>query len=166
MILTSCMWAPPFAAASVRPLTPPPAAEPVRPFLSLEAAERGAAACLALAERQGLRIAIAIRDRGGNLVLFKRMDDVFDKQLELALLKAETAAGTPLSTRDLGARLKQVDSALAGIDEVNGITVIEGGEPIQNAAGYSLGGVGVSGASPSQDGEFARAAIAAITGIR
>ena len=158
----SLCLATPSAADPASMAVPLSATPPIRPFLSLEAAERGAKACLDLAGRQGLRVAIAIRDRGGNLVLFKRMDDVFVKQLELALLKAETGATTPLSTRDLGKIVKQPDSALAGIEEVPGIIVVEGGEPIKNAAGYSLGGVGVSGASPSQDGECARAAVAAI----
>ncbi len=136
-------------------------AEEQRPYLSLDVARTGAAACEAYAQQNDLRVAISIKDRAGRLVYFLRMDDVYQKQVELAGTKAETAATTPFSTKRLG----QVTSAggpLSGLVHQPGLTSVEGGEPIKTKAGYSIGGVGVSGASPAQDGECARLAVKAM----
>lgn len=142
-------------------LTPYASAQESRPYLTLDAAKTGAAACEAYASENSLRVAISIKDRGGRLIHFMRMDDVYQKQVEFAGIKAETAATTPLSTERLG-EVAQPGSALAGLVYVPGLNGIEGGEPITLKTGYNIGGVGVSGASPAQDGECARAAVAAI----
>ena len=136
-------------------------APPVRPYLSLESARAGAEACLNYAKDNDLRIAIAILDRGGRDVLSLRMDDVFQKQIEFASIKAETASTTPLSTKRLG-EVSGVGTPLEGLVQVPGLNRVEGGEPIKLPNGYAIGGVGVSGASPAQDGECARAAVATI----
>lgn len=133
-----------------------------RPYLTLAAAEAGAAACLEMATENDWRVAIAIRDSGGHLVLFHRMDDVFVKQAEFAMLKAESAATTPLSTREMAQRVFAPGSPLRGLENLPGVTTVEGGEPVRTASGFAAGGVGVSGTSPEGDGVCARAAAAAI----
>ncbi len=135
---------------------------PMRPFLSVEAVDIGVRACFEYAEKKGLRIALAVADSGGDLVYFRRMDDVYLRQGDLAQLKAESAATTPLSTKELGDRLAQDRSPLRGIEHLPGLTTVEGGEPIRVDAKRSVGGVGVSGAAPHEDGECARAAALAI----
>ena len=134
----------------------------MRPFLSQTAAEAGARACFALAESEGWRVAVAVADRGGELVYFSRMDDVFTRQQAFARLKAESAATTPVSTRQLGEAAYGEGSALRGVELIGGVTVVEGGVPVAAPSGYAVGGVGVSGASPAQDGRCATAAADAI----
>lgn len=136
-------------------------AEEARPYLTLDAAKAGAAACEAYAKGNNLRVAISIKDRAGRLVYFQRMDDVFQKQVEFAGIKAETAATTPLSTKRL-AEVSSGESPLAGLVYIPGLTSVEGGEPITVKDNYNIGGIGVSGASPAQDGECARSAAAII----
>jgi glc operon protein GlcG len=136
-------------------------AQTARPFLTLSAAKAGAAACEAYAVQNNLRMAISIKDRGGNQVYFLRMDDVYQKQVEIADIKAEAASTSPLSTARIG-QLAQPGTALAGLVHIPGLSSIEGGEPITIKTEYSIGGVGVSGASPTQDGNCAKAAVAAI----
>ena len=137
-------------------------AEPTRPFLTLDAAAAGAASCLTLAQEKGWRVAVGIVDRGGNLVHFARMDDTFVRQGEYAVLKAESASGTPVSTRKFGELVYGEGSPLRGLELIEGVTTVEGGEPIKTVSGYTVGAVGVSGAKPNQDGECARAAAAEI----
>jgi len=141
--------------------TPVEAETPVRPYLSLDAARAGAEACFDFARDIDIRIAISIKDRSGRDVLLLRMDDVYQKQIEFAQIKAETASTTPLSTRQIGT-VAVSGSALAGLVHVDGITTVEGGLPIKDSDGYSYGGVGVSGAAPAEDGQCAKRAVEAI----
>lgn len=135
---------------------------PTRPYLPLELAETAVRACRTLAEARGWNVAIAIRDAGGELLAFARMDGARAMPVEISMLKAQTAATTGRSTLDLR-RIALVDSDPPhGIERLPGIVVIEGGEPIFTSSRALVGGIGVSGAAPAQDGECARAAIAAI----
>lgn len=136
-------------------------AKDTRPYLTLEAAKNGAAECERFAKENDLSLAISIKDRGGRTVYFQRMDDVYQKQAEFAGIKAETASTTPISTKRLGEVTTQ-GSPLAGLVYVPGLNGVEGGEPIKLENGYSIGGVGVSGASPAQDGVCARLVTEAI----
>lgn len=101
----------------------------MRPFLPLDAAQASAEACIAYASNNGLRVATAIKDRGGRDVLLLRVDDLFQKQIEFAGIKAETASTTPLSTKRLG-EVSVSGSALEGLVYVPGLTSIESGYSI------------------------------------
>lgn len=130
---------------------------PSRPYLTLEAAIVGVQSCLKYAKDNDLRVAISVKDRGGETILFMRMNDVYTKQMELAETKALTAAGTPVSTARMSDITKS-GSAVEGLIQLPGITRVEGGEPIRLESGYHIGGIGVSGAKPKQDGDCARIA--------
>lgn len=135
---------------------------PTRPYLPLEVAETAVRACRTLAETRGWNVAIAVRDAGGELLAFARMDGARAMPVEISMLKAQTAATTGRSTLDLK-RIALIESDPPhGIERLPGIVVIEGGEPIFTSGRALVGGIGVSGATPPQDGECARAAIAAI----
>tara|TARA_R110002124_G_scaffold81700_5_gene215155 strand:+ start:807 stop:1310 length:504 start_codon:yes stop_codon:yes gene_type:complete len=129
-----------------------------RPFLTLSSAQAGIEACIAFANENELKFAISVKDRGGRLVAFARMDDVYQKQIELSHTKAETAATTPLSTKQIAATATNKPS-YAGLVHVEGLTTVEGGIPIRLGSGYSIGGIGVSGSSPELDGECALLAV-------
>lgn len=141
---------------------PASAQEATRPYLTQLAAEAGAQACLSLAREEGWRVAVAVTDRGGELVHFTRMNDVFTRQQAFARLKAESAATTPVSTKALAGAVYVDGSPLRGIELIEGVATVEGGVPIALEGGYSVGGVGVSGTSPAEDGQCARAASEAI----
>lgn len=90
------------------------------------------------------------------------MDGARIKPIDVAMLKASTAATTGRSTPDLRRLVIAEGEQPHGIEHVPGITIVEGGEPIVTKSGVLIGGIGVSGARPTEDGECARAAIAAI----
>jgi len=131
-----------------------------RPVLDCSLAQRLVAAAEAEAALMGHPIATAIVDNGGVLKAFSRMDEAPMLTVQICQDKAYTAAGFGLTTgqwRDMIAG----DSALAaaataGIDR---LVAIGGGEPIL-IDGVVVGGIGVSGGTPSQDAEVAAAAVA------
>ncbi|MFC4699012.1 heme-binding protein [Glaciecola siphonariae] len=133
-----------------------------RDFLSLEAAQAGIADCILYAQQNNLKFAIAVLDRGGNTVAFARMDDVYQKQAELAVIKAETASTTPLSTKQIKDAVSN-NPSYRGLAFVPGVSTVEGGVPIRLTSGYSVGGVGVSGSTPELDGVCATRAASAIS---
>lgn len=150
------------AAAPVAANEQPHPPVPTRPYLSLDLAQEAVRACRSMAESSGWNVAIAIRDAGGELLAFARIDQARAMPVEISMLKAYTAATTGRSTLDLR-RIALIDSDPPhGIERLPGIVVIEGGEPIFTSDRALVGGIGVSGATPAQDGECARAAIAAI----
>jgi glc operon protein GlcG len=130
-----------------------------RPFLTLEVAKKMAAACEARAKEEGWKMNIAILDSGGNLKHFSRMDDSFLKSIDIAMIKAETSAGFPFSTKQVG---EIAATRVPGIAHIPGIATFEGGLPIMTADGKHIGSIGVSGATAEQDGICAQAALDAV----
>ena len=130
-----------------------------RPYLTLDVAQKMAAACEARAKQEGWKMNIAILDSGGNLKHFSRMDDSFLKSIDIAMIKAETSAGFPFSTKQVG---EIAATRVPGIAHVPGIATFEGGLPIMTADGKHIGSIGVSGASAEQDGICAQAALDAV----
>lgn len=130
-----------------------------RPFLTLEVAKKMAEACEARARQEGWKMNIAILDSGGNLKHFSRMDDSFLKSIDIALIKAETSAGFPFSTKTVG---EIAATRVPGIAHIPGIATFEGGLPIMTADGKHVGSIGVSGATAEQDGICAQAALDAV----
>jgi uncharacterized protein GlcG (DUF336 family) len=102
---------------------------------------------------------IAIMDAGGNLIYFQRMDRAFLKSIEIAILKAETSAGFPFSTKVVE---EIAATRVPGIAHVPGVAAFEGGLPVMTASGEHIGSIGVSGAPASDDGICAQAGIDAI----
>jgi glc operon protein GlcG len=131
----------------------------MRPILTLEVAQKMSAACVEKARQEGWKMNIAILDAGGNLKHFQRMDDAFLKSIDIAMIKAETSAGFPFST-------KMVEEIAAtrvpGLAHIPGIATFEGGLPIKTAGGVHIGSIGVSGATAQQDGVCAQAALDAV----
>ena len=115
-----------------------------------DAAERAARA-------QGFAIVISIVDNHGNLKYFHRMDGTSSGSIQVAQLKAETSARFPLWTRSLGERSTALPANPYA--SLPGFTLLEGGLPIMDANGRHIGGIGISGATPELDAQFARAAL-------
>lgn len=108
---------------------------------------------------------IAIVDDGGNLKLFRRMDNSFLISISVATLKAGTSAGLPFPTRLVGELAYGKDGnpgTLPGIAEIPGVAAFPGGLPIITSDGQHIGGVGVSGATGDQDEECSQAGLDAV----
>ncbi len=130
-------------------------AQQMRPILDHAAAEAIGDHCLASAREAGVRIAIAIYDHGGVMVMFDRMDGASTGAVDAAHWKGRSAAIWQFST---------VDTA-SWDPTVPNLARVEGGVTIFNENGFALGGVGVSGASSTFDAACAAEAIRA-AGLR
>ncbi len=111
---------------------------------------------------------IAIVDDGGNLKLFRRMDNSFLISIDIALLKAGTSSGLPFSSRLVGEIAYGKDGQpgrVPGLAEVPGLAAFPGGLPIITSDGQHIGGIGVSGATGDQDEECAQAGLDAVKGM-
>ncbi|SRR5258706_3609352 len=128
--------------------------------ISLEQAEKVMTAAMQEASKNNWTMAIAIVDAGGNLVLFKKMDNTQIGSIEVAKAKAITANNFKRPT-------KVLEDAIAGggiglrILSLPGVTPLEGGELIM-LNGKIIGAIGVSGAQSTQDGQVARAGTSVV----
>ena len=131
--------------------------------VSLIQAEQVIAAAKAKAAEIDVPMTIAIVDSGGNLVALSRMDNALLASLDIAIGKAYTAVAMKMSTGDL-TDLVQPGQILYHLEIANQprtLVTFAGGLPL-SIDGNVIGGVGVSGGAPSQDGEVASAAQVAL----
>lgn len=127
-------------------------------MLTLEAAKRLAAAAEAEAARHGWRVAIALVDPTGGLVLFHCIDGTQAASQEIAVAKARTAARLKRATKVLEDGIAGGRTALV---TVPGALALEGGVPIL-VDGQVIGAIGISGMTSAEDGVIAAAALAAL----
>ena len=147
--------------AAEKPSVPPPAPPPPIPHglpITLDVAKRVAAAAEAEARKQGWPMAIAVAEPTGALVYFLKMDDVQYASIELAAVKAKTAAiyrrPTKMFTEALGNRHMMFLT-------FPGLCAAPGGLPLV-AEGKLIGAIGVSGGAGHQDEVVAQAGVAAL----
>lgn len=133
---------------------PIPYGEPIK----LESALRLVAAAEAEAKKHNWPVAIAIVDNAGHLVAFHRLDNTQLGSIEVALGKAKTSVLFRRPTKSFEDTLAQGGSGLRVLR--SSATPVEGGLPILQD-GKIIGGIGVSGVRPNQDGEVATAAVKA-----
>ena len=134
-------------------------AQDARPTITGATARKMADACEARSRTEGWKMIIAVVDEGGNLKYFRRMDGAFLGSIQIAQLKANTAAAFPVSTKQLS---EIAEKQVPGLVHVPGFLMIEGGLPVMNSKGQQIGAIGVSGASAEQDGLCAQAAVDAV----
>ncbi|MFT6287257.1 MAG: hypothetical protein ACJA09_002011 [Alcanivorax sp.] len=121
--------------------------------------------CEAYAQEHSLApLAMAVYDRAGNLTLFINQDNAMQATTGFAMAKARTAAVSGVATGALGDLDYENHERPIGIANMPGLTVAQGGLPISTEDGEHLGGVGVSGASSTEDEACSRAAIDAVKG--
>lgn len=136
---------------------------PTRPVLPLELAQRMVDACVELAREEGWPIAVAVKDTGGHLLAFARLENASTATVDGAMSKAATSAATPVPTRALA------DFAFSGeggtptaVAFLPNVALFAGGLPVQSGDGQALGAIGVSGVTPDQDERCAQTGIDAI----
>ena len=127
-----------------------------------EAAAAAVAASARWAEDAGIKVNIAVVDSGGNLGAFLRMPGAFLHSIEIAVVKAYTAAGfgppTAAWTEALATHSPAVRS---GVPLRPRMVCFGGGLPLRHEDRL-IGGIGVSGGSEQEDETCARAGLAAI----
>ena len=153
------------AAATLAILASEASANDTRPMMTLEIAKMAVDACEQFqAETDLPALNIAVVDRGADLVLFRRQDDAFLGSGQIAIDKAISSVNIPYPTRTIGEIVYGKDggpAAVPGLAHSN-VMAFAGGLPVRTAAGVLVVAVGVSGASPDQDEDCARAALDAI----
>lgn len=110
----------------------------------------------AKAVSMGIKAVVAISGRAGHPVLIECMDDSYIASYDVAVQKAFTVVALKMSTSTLKP-LAQPGGSLYGIQFTNGgkIVIFGGGEPLINANGEIIGGLGISGGSEAQDSALA-----------
>jgi glc operon protein GlcG len=136
-----------------------PAAElPTKKILTLDAAKQVVAAAEAEAKRRGATVVIAVVDDGGHLLLMERLDDTQVASVEVGIGKARTAAIFRRPSKEFE---DQVRNGRVAALALPGATPLQGGIPIV-VDGRVLGAIGVSGNTPQEDEDIAKAGAAAI----
>jgi glc operon protein GlcG len=115
------------------------------------------AACVAEAEKNGWKIAVAIVDDAGLLLGFERMDGAVPIAATVAPGKAQCSALTRQPSRFWEERIKERPAYAtfpAGLP-------LQGAVPVMHE-GECLGAIGVSGVQAAQDEQIAQAGLAAL----
>jgi glc operon protein GlcG len=131
---------------------------PYGPNINLAIAKKVAAAAAEEAAKLKINVVIAIVDTGAHLVYLERFDVIQWGSLNVALHKAKCSIMYKRPTKALEDLILKGNTAYLTLD---GIIAIEGGVPILQD-GKIIGAIGVSGGSPAQDGEVARAGAAMV----
>lgn len=129
--------------------------------ISWEAAHLAVKAAVDEATKLGVLINVAISDPSGNLVAFLRMPGAFPQSINIAIDKAYTAAGFGFPTDKWMDVFGNNEAMKLGFSAQPRLVIFGGGLPIQ-LDGAILGGIGVSGASESQDTACAQAGLDAL----
>ena len=134
---------------------------PYGPPITLDKAEKVIAGAEAEARKNGLGMAIAVLDSGGNLVAFHRLDGTQLGSISgLSEGKVHTALDFRRSTRVLQDALTGGGVGLWWLS-VDGVIPLEGGLPLQEE-GKIIGAIGVSGGLSAQDAQVAQAGADAL----
>ncbi|MBI4984082.1 MAG: heme-binding protein [Rhodocyclales bacterium] len=131
------------------------------PGITWEAAGAAAQAAVRHALAHGWKINAAVVDRGGNLMAFLRMPGAYLHSIDIAIDKAYTAASFGFPTKAWMGAIGHDEGMKLGFANRPRLIVFGGGLPLRLGDDW-IGGIGVSGASESEDEECARAGLAAI----
>jgi glc operon protein GlcG len=143
----------------MHPATPPPSSLVVSPDMSLAVANSLLDRVAGQAGTDGICLAAAVVDRGGNLVASMRMDNAQLGAMSLAFDKAVTAVSFGYPTRAWSTSSAPGGSDWGLAHTLGGRAVVfPGGVPVF-ADGALVGGLGVSGAASDIDEKCALSAI-------
>jgi glc operon protein GlcG len=125
--------------------------------LTLEVAEKVAAAAEAEAKKRNATVVIVVVDDGGYPILIKRLDDTQVASVEVGIGKARTAA---IFRRPSAVFEEQVRTGRVAALALPGATPLQGGLPLI-VQGKVIGAIGMSGNTPQEDEDIAKAGVAA-----
>jgi uncharacterized protein GlcG (DUF336 family) len=124
--------------------------------LTLEAAEKVAAAAAAEASKRNATVVIVVVDDGGYPIVLKRLNDTQVASVDVGIGKARTAAIFRRPSKDFEDQIR--NGRLASL-VLPGATPLQGGIPLI-ADGKVVGAIGVSGNTPQEDEDIAKAGAA------
>lgn len=125
--------------------------------LTLEAADKIAAAAETAAKKRNATVVIVVVDDGGYPLVLKRLDDTQVASVEVGIGKARTAAIFRRPSREFE---EQIQNGRVASLVLPGATPLQGGLPLV-AEGKVVGAIGVSGNTPQEDEDIAKAGAAA-----
>jgi len=132
--------------------------------VTLKAAQKIVDAAIQKAESLGIRVAVAVVDAGGHVILKARMDGLWFLTTDICEGKAYTAVALQRPTEQFVANVAtprpQFYTGLAALSDGK-IIAAGGGIPIKQGDEI-VGAVGISGGTPEQDIECATAGIATL----
>lgn len=130
-----------------------------KPSLTFELAHRMAMACIQRQlKKKSSSVYVSIFDEGANPILLLKMDGAVLGAGVSAMRKAESSARFPYSSNEVSNWIKNN----TGVAQIPGILGVQGGLPIIAESGAHLGGIGVSGATATEDESCAKEAIESI----
>ena len=138
-------------------LTPLHAQLPVKKVITLDVAKHAAEAAEAEAKKRGSTVVIVVVDESGHLLVLNRLDDTQVASVEVGIGKARTAAIFRRPSKDFEEQVKNGRVAALALP---GATPLQGGIPI-TLSGKVIGAIGVSGNTPQEDEDIAKAGAAA-----
>jgi len=130
---------------------------PVKQVSTLGVAKKIAAAAEAEALKRGSTVVIVVVDDGGHLIVLERLDDTQAASVEVGIGKARTAAIFRRPSKVFEDQIRE--GRVAGL-ALPGATPLQGGIPIV-VDGKVIGAIGVSGNTPQEDEDIAKAGAAA-----
>jgi glc operon protein GlcG len=146
-------------AVGLTALSQPAFAElPTRRVLTLEAAKTVAGAAEAEANRRGSTVVIVVVDDGGHVLFLERLNDTQVASVEVGIGKARTAAIFRRPSKEFEDQVR--DGRVAAL-ALPGATPLQGGVPLI-VGGQVVGAIGVSGNTPQEDEDIAKAGVAAL----
>lgn len=126
--------------------------------MSAALAERLAKSALSICHADNKTGVVAVVDRGGNLVILQRDDDVGPHNTLAAQKKAFTALSTKSDTREL-ARRAAADPETRNLNTVPDLLLLGGGVPVKSGDRV-IGAIGVAGTGgPADDQRCAAGAV-------
>jgi len=131
---------------------------PSRPVLTLEVAKRVGAAAEAEAMKRGATVVIVVVDEGGHVLFLERLNDTQVASVDVGIGKARTAAIFRRPSKVFEDQIR--DGRVAAL-ALPGATPLQGGIPLE-LDGRVIGAVGVSGNTPQEDEDIAKAGAAAL----
>jgi glc operon protein GlcG len=130
---------------------------PTKPILTLDAALHVAAAAREAATKRKATAVIVVVDDAGHLLVLHRLDDTQVASVEVGIGKARTAAIFRRPSREFEEQIRNGRVAALALP---GATPLQGGVPLI-AGSTVVGAIGVSGNTPQEDEDIAKAGAAA-----
>ena len=129
--------------------------------MTTDTALKAAQATMESCRGKGYQVSVAVVDRGGNVQVLLRDRFAGSHTPETAIGKAATAVSFRTNTTVLADRVKAGEIP-SGIQNISGVVMVGGGVGVE-AAGSTIGGIGVSGAPGDKlDEDCANAGLEAI----
>ena len=132
---------------------------PSKRVLTLEAAKAVASAAEAEAARRKATVVVAVVDDGGHVVYLSRLNDTQVASVEVGIGKARTAAVFRRPSKVFEDQIREGRIAALALP---GATPLQGGVPLV-LDGAVVGAIGVSGNTPQEDEDIAKAGAAAFS---